>query len=114
MAPVCSGTGGSERGCDLLDRLGLGGAHALPFLLVRGRDLAREGEDEAPVLVEFRGRRLALEQRHRVAEMLQPVLPELCGRVIPRVIRLRLRRDDLVEEFTLAVLGARFDVGLCF
>src|SRR5208283_3082897 len=82
---VFSGTGGSERRCDLLDGLGLSGAHALPFLLVRFRDLARESEDEAPVIVEFPGRCLALEQCHRVTEVLQSVLPEFCGRVIPRV-----------------------------
>ena len=87
------------------------GLTALPFLLVRGRDLARQGEDEAPVIVEFPGRCLALEQCHRVAEVLQAVLPELRGRVISRVVRLGLRRDDLVEEFALTVLGARLDVG---
>src|ERR1700730_12227777 len=93
--PVCSRTGGSERRCDFLDGLGLGGAHTLPFLLVRGRDLAREGEDEAPVIVEFPCRCLALEQCHRVAEVLQSVLPEFCGRVLPRVVRLRLPPADI-------------------
>src|ERR1039458_6513804 len=75
-----SRTDSSERRCDLLDRLGLSGAHALLFLLVRCRDLARQGDAEAPVLVEFSGRCLAREQRHRVAEVLQPVLPEKIGR----------------------------------
>ena len=32
VVTVWSGTDSSERRCDLLDRLGLGGAHALPFL----------------------------------------------------------------------------------
>ncbi len=64
---MCSGTAGSEGCRDLLDGLGLGGAHALTFLLVRRRDLAREGEDEAPVIPDFPGRRLALEHGHRVA-----------------------------------------------
>src|ERR1700733_2621681 len=108
----CSGIAGSERCCDLLDGLGLGGAHVLPFLLVCCRDFAREGEHEAPVIAEFLGRCLGLEQCHRVAEVLQPVIPEFCGRVIPRVIGLGFRRDDLVEKLALAVLGARFKVSL--
>src|SRR6516162_9912033 len=50
-----SGAGRAERLRDLLDRLGLGGTHALPVLLVSGRDLVGEGEDEAPVVIAFLG-----------------------------------------------------------
>jgi len=64
--PVLSGTRGSKRRCDLLDSLGFGRAHALPFLLVCCRDLARQRQDEAPVIIDFPGRCLALEQCHRV------------------------------------------------
>ena len=70
-----SNPGGPSAPCDLLDGLGFGGAHALPFLLVCFRDLARESKDEVPVIVEFPGRCLAPEQCHRVAEVLQSVLP---------------------------------------
>ena len=79
---------------------------------VRGRDLVRQGEDEAPVLIEFLGGRLAPDHSHRVAEVVEPVLPELFGGVVSGVVHLGLGRHDLVEEFPFAVLVARFGVGL--
>src|SRR5215475_13372094 len=53
-----SGTGRAERRRDLLDGLRLGGADVLAALPVRGRDLVRQGEDEAPVVVDLPGGRL--------------------------------------------------------
>ena len=44
--------------------------------------------------------------------LLQAGRPELFGRVVPGVIHRGLRGHDLVQQFTLAVLLARFDVGL--
>jgi hypothetical protein len=96
--------GGAERRRDLLDGLRLGGAHVLAVLPVCGRDLVRQGDDEAPVVVDLPGRRLALEQRHRAAQVLQPVVPELFHRVVSRVVHRGLRRDDLVQQLARAVL----------
>src|SRR5262249_59206102 len=94
--PGRAGGGGAEGRRDLLDGLRLGGAHVLAVLPVRGRDLVGQGEDEAPVVIDFPGGRLALEQRHRAAQVLQPVIPELVRRVVSRVIHRGLGRDDLV------------------
>src|SRR5262249_50262083 len=71
-----------------------------------------EGNDEAPVLTELLGGRPALEDRHRAADVLQAVVPELFKRVVSRVVYVRLRRDDLVEQLARAMLGARLGVRL--
>src|SRR5262249_32112089 len=81
-----SGAGGAQRRRDLLDRLGLSRAHALPSLPVGGSDLVGEREDEIPVVIAFLGGRLGSQQCYRVAELREPVLFELLGRLIPRVI----------------------------
>src|SRR5208282_1239442 len=107
-----SGAVRAERRGDLLDGLCLSRAHALSVLPVGGSDLVGEGEDEAAVVVAFLGGRLALEQRHGVAQMREPVIPELLRGVVQRVIRLGLGRHDLVEELALAVLATRLGVGL--
>ncbi len=75
--------------------------------------LAGEGEDEVPVITAFFGGRFALQQRHGVAEVPEPVVPELFGRVISRVAHLGFRRHDFVKQLAFAVLGACFGVGLC-
>ena len=64
-----------------------GRGHALPSLPARSRDLVHEGEDEVPVAIELRSRRLALRQRHRVVEVLESVVPELFGRAVSRSTR---------------------------
>ena len=79
---------------------------------MRGRDLAGQGDDESPVIPEFPGSCLALQQRHRAAEMCEPVVPELVGGVVSGAVHLRLRGHDFVEELAVAMLGTRFGVGL--
>jgi hypothetical protein len=79
---------------------------------VRGRDLAGQGDHESPVIPDFPGSCLALQQRHRTAEMCEPVVPELFGGVISGAVYLRLRGHDFVEELAVAMLGTRFGVGL--
>jgi hypothetical protein len=111
-ARLLSRTGGAEGSGDLLDGLGLVRADAAPLLAVCRRDLISEGEDEMPVAIDFFGGRLAVEQCDSASDVLQSVIPEFPGRVVSRVVYLRLRRDDLVEEFTFAVLGPRFHIGL--
>jgi len=44
-----------------------------------GSHLAGQGEDEAPVVIAFLGGRLAIDQRHRIAEVSEPVVPEFFG-----------------------------------
>ena len=109
---VRSRAGRAERRRDLPDSLFFRGADALTVLPVGGGDLAGEGEHETPVVITFLGGRLAFQQCHGVPEVSETAVPELGGRVIPRVVHFGLRRHDLVEEFALAVLGARFGVGL--
>src|SRR6516162_10323250 len=107
-----SGTGCAKRLRDLLDGLRLLGTDALPVLAVGGGDLAGQGENEAPVVIAFFGGGLALQQRHGVAEVPEPAVAELFGGVITRVLQLGFRRHDLVEQLAVAVLCARFGVGL--
>jgi hypothetical protein len=74
-----------------LDGLCLGWAHLLAVLPVGGGDLVGERKDEIPVFLAFLGGRLALQQGHAVAEAQEPVVPELFGRAIPRVVDLGFR-----------------------
>src|SRR4029077_15511564 len=55
-----------------------------------------------------------LKQPDSAPQMTQAVLLELRNRVVARVVDLGLRRDNLVEQFALAVLLARLDVRLCY
>lgn len=64
-----------------------GRGHALPPSLRAAATLVHEGEDEVPVAIELRSRRLALKQRHRVVEVLESVVPELFGRAVSRSTR---------------------------
>jgi len=79
---------------------------------VGGGHLAGQGADEAPVVIAFLGGRLAINQRYRIAEVPEPVVPEFFGRVVPGVVHLGLGCHDLIQELAIAVLGARFAVGL--
>src|SRR4029453_13658477 len=106
------GVGSAEARGDLVDRRPLGVADLLASLPVGVCDLVREVEDEAPVVLDFLRRRLAHEDSDRVTQVLQPGLPELLGRVVARVVALRPRRDDLVQELAVTVLLARLDVRL--
>src|SRR5689334_21253610 len=63
------GAGRAERGCDLIDGGGLAGTDALAVLAVRGRDLVRHGENEAPVPVDLVGRCRALQRCHRRSQV---------------------------------------------
>src|SRR5205085_11318215 len=94
---VRSRAGRAERRRDLLDGLCLCRAHFLPVLPVGGGDLGGQGEDEVPVVIAFLGGRLTLQQRHGVAEVPERAVPELFGRVIPRVVLLQLRRHERVD-----------------
>src|SRR5205823_14403284 len=91
----------------LLDRRALGVADALSILSVRVGDLVREGEDEAPVVLDLLRCCLSLEQLDRVAQMLQAVLFELLDRAVAGVVGLWLRRDDLVEKLALTMFSPR-------
>src|SRR5690348_13578936 len=95
----------AERGRYLIDRLGLGGTHALPVLAERGRNLVGQGEHELSVPLDLVSGRLALQQRDRGSQVLKAVVAELLGSAIPGVIGLGLGRHDLVEQLTLAVCG---------
>ena len=54
-------------GGDVVDCRLLGLAHLLAVLAVGSCDLVGQGDDEAPVLLDLHGRRLALQQSDRVA-----------------------------------------------
>jgi hypothetical protein len=79
---------------------------------VRGPDLAGEGKDKAPVLLEFLGSCLGLEHSHRIAEVRKSAFPEFFDGWYLVWFYLRLRRHDFVEEFAFAVPATRFCVGL--
>ena len=79
---------------------------------MRARNLVREREDEASVVLDLLRCRLRLEHADRVTEMPESRLLELLSRVVARVIVLGLRRDDLVEQLALPVVLPRFDVRL--
>src|SRR2546426_8704877 len=98
---------------DLLDRGLLVGPDGDPVLLVHVGDPVHDAEDEAPVVVDLLGRRLAAEERDGVAELLQGLLLQLPGGVGTLVLDLGLLRDELVEQLALAVLPARLCVRLC-
>lgn len=63
------------------------GVTLCPPSLRAAATLVHEGEDEVPVAIELRSRRLALKQRHRVVEVLESVVPELFGRAVSRSTR---------------------------
>jgi hypothetical protein len=46
---------------------------------VGGSHLASQSEDETPVAITFLGGRLAIDQRDRIAEVPEPVVPEFFG-----------------------------------
>src|SRR3954471_16758805 len=102
----------AQRSLDLADRRALGIAHRDAVLAVRLGDLLRHGEHEAPVVVDLLRRRLALEQRHHLAQPLEAVLFQLFVGRRARVVDLRPRRDDLVEKLARAVLAPCLAVGL--
>jgi hypothetical protein len=47
-----------------------------------------------------------------IAEVPKPVVPEFLGGVVSGVVRLWFSCHDLIQELAVAVLGARFGVGL--
>src|SRR3954452_2503718 len=59
--------GSAQRSLDLTDRSALGIADGHAFLAVRFGDPLRDGEHEAPVVIDLVRRRLGLEERHRFA-----------------------------------------------
>src|SRR5437764_13164576 len=62
---------GTEARRDVLDGCALGGADAFPALPVSVGHLVRQGEDEAPEVLEFLRRRLALKKGDRTTEVLE-------------------------------------------
>ena len=79
----------SERSGNLIDGRDFGGAHLLALLPMRGRDLVGEGEDEAPVLVELFGRRLALQQRRCAPQMPESGVSKVVAVDIDEALRIR-------------------------
>ena len=77
LGGIDSGDLAAQRRRNLLDGVGLGRAHALAVLPVRGGGLVRHGENEAPVAVDLLGRCLTLQHSYRVAQVLESVVPEL-------------------------------------
>ena len=100
-----SGAGRAQRGDDVLDSCGLGGTYPLPVLPVRGRDLVRQVDHEAPVVVEFLGGRLVLEQGRRITQAGQPVFSEHRLLMMRGAIR---QPGDPGIEVALACLAARY------
>jgi hypothetical protein len=107
-----SGISHAQRRRDVLDRLFLRRGYLIPFLPVGRSDLVGHGEDEVPVVVALLDGRLVFQQRRRVAQTVDPLIPELLGIVNFPALHARLLRHDLVEKLTLAVLGTRLGVDL--
>src|SRR5215469_2419646 len=72
-----SGTGCLERRRDVLDRLLLCRAYALPSLAVSLGDLLGDSKHEAPVVIALFGGSRVFQQRSRVSKMVESLLPEL-------------------------------------
>src|SRR5207244_1740502 len=87
---------------------------AIAALPVRASHLVGEREDEAPIAFDLARCRFTLKQLDCVSQVLQAVLLELRDWVVARVIDLGLRRDNLVEQFALAVPLSCLDVRLCY
>src|SRR5580704_16134490 len=81
---------------DVVDRCLLGFADLLAVLPVSGCDFVGQRDDEAAIFFDLFRRGLPLKQSDGITQVLQSVLLELLGRVIPRVIPLRFRRHDVI------------------
>src|SRR5665647_1214825 len=89
--------GSVQTHANLLDRSPFRIANALRAFSMRARDLVRQRENEAPIILDLLLRRLSLQQLDRVTQVLQTGLLELLDRVEARVVSFGLGRHDLVE-----------------
>src|SRR6478735_6312192 len=103
---------GAERRGDLADRGLLLLADRRSVLLMAAGDAVHQAPDEAAVVLDLLGARLAFEQRDGVADGLESVLLELAEGVVARVVALRPRADDLVQQLAVAVLRTRLRIRL--